>query len=77
MADNIKCDWCNNYGGRAWTRTNDKKKFTSKQKFCSLKCLTEFEDRRVIEWIEIKEKKGFSITTIIIIMVILYFLSLL
>jgi hypothetical protein len=73
MAENVKCDWCQNYGASTWTKTIDKIKLTSKQKFCSLKCKTEFEDRWNIEWIE--EKKVNPIKLIIVTMVSLYILS--
>jgi hypothetical protein len=74
MADNVRCDWCNNYGASTWTRTIDKKKSTSVQKFCSLKCKTQFEDRRNIDWVQEKEKKG-SWLVVLIIIFILYALS--
>jgi hypothetical protein len=71
MPESIKCNWCNNYGASAWTKTIDKKKFTSKQKFCSLKCKSEFEDRRNIEW---KEETNY-LWVIIAIIIVLSILS--
>jgi hypothetical protein len=74
MAGNVRCDWCNNYGASTWTMTIGKKKSTSVQKFCSLKCKTQFEDRRSIDWVQEKEKKGGLILFIIIIF-LLYVIS--
>jgi hypothetical protein len=73
MAENLKCDWCNNYGASHYSRTSNKKIQRSKQKFCSLKCKTEFEDRRDVEWIE--EKKSNAIGIIILIIIVIYILS--
>lgn len=74
MAENHKCDWCNNYGASHYTRTINKKTQRSTQKFCSLKCKTEFEDRRDVEWIE--EKKDNTFALIFWFIIILFILSL-
>jgi hypothetical protein len=75
MAENVRCNWCNNFGASTWTRTIDKKKFTSRQKFCSLRCKTEFEDRREVDWIPEKGKKGSQVLMLVTFIYILYMLS--
>jgi hypothetical protein len=74
MANENECTWCGNYGGSTWTKTIDKnKKLNSKQKFCCLKCKTQYDDRYGIDWIEDQSKN--RILIIIVIIIILYILS--
>jgi hypothetical protein len=74
MADQEKCTWCGNYGGTTWSRTiGEKKKQNSKQKFCSLKCKTQYDDRYGIEWVEEKSTNGCLV--FIVILIVLYILS--
>ena len=74
MANQEKCTWCGNYGGTTLTRTiGNNKKQNSKQKFCCLKCQTQYDDRYGIEWVDEKSTNGCLI--IIVILIVLYFLS--
>lgn len=74
MADQKECTWCGKYGGTTWTKTiDDDKKLNSKQKFCCLKCKTQYDDRYGIDWVEEKSSKGYL--TVIVILIILYILS--
>jgi hypothetical protein len=73
MSDQDKCTWCNNYGASTWNRKFNNKNERTKQKFCCLKCKTQYDDRYGIDWVEEKKANGFLI--LIIIVAILYFLS--
>jgi hypothetical protein len=73
MADQDLCTWCNNYGASTWSRKINNKNQVTKQKFCCLKCKTQYDDRYGIDWVEEKKANGFLI--FIIIVIILYVLS--
>lgn len=62
-----KCTWCNNYGATTFKRTiPGKGKFVSKQKFCSLRCESEYDRNIGTEWKEDKPSSTFIIFIIII-----------
>jgi hypothetical protein len=71
MANSL-CDWCNENPGGTWTREIAGKKYESEEKFCSLKCKCEYEDRYDINW---KKKAVNPIPALIIIFIIIYLLS--
>ena len=59
MSKNEECHWCSNYGASTWTADINNVKHNSDQKFCSLKCKTEFDDRYGITW----KKSGCFVAT--------------
>jgi len=74
MAEQDLCTWCNNYGASTWKRKNSNNKDeVTRQKFCSLKCKTQYDDRYGIDWVE--ESKVNGILIFVIILIIIYFLA--
>jgi hypothetical protein len=69
---NRLCDWCNQNPGSTWTREIEGKKYESQEKFCSLKCKSQYEDRYSISW---KKKTSGGIIAVIVIIIIIYILS--
>jgi hypothetical protein len=65
------CDWCNQNPGSTWTRENNGKTYESQEKFCSLKCKSQYEDRYTITW----KKKSSNYIALIIIIIVIYILS--
>ena len=66
MANNI-CDWCNKYPGNQYTKTVNGQKYKSEEKFCSLKCKSQYEDNYSITW-----KKPSNLGCIVIIIIIIF-----
>ena len=57
MTNSEKCHWCSKPGASTWNsdinpKTMQKRKHRSVQKFCCLKCKTEFDDRYGITWVK-------------------------
>lgn len=68
MANNL-CDWCNIYPGSQYTKTVNGQKYESEEKFCSLKCKSQYEDNYSITW---KKSSNFNLGCIIIILIIIF-----
>jgi hypothetical protein len=69
MSNNL-CVWCQAREGNPWTQKINNKTHISIERFCSLKCKTQYEDRYSINW----KKKSTNWVGIIIFIVILYYL---
>jgi hypothetical protein len=67
MANTDKCAWCNSYGANNFENNNSGKKYVSVEKFCSQKCLTEYNERYTINW---KKKPSFLVQLVILVLVI-------
>jgi len=70
MSNNL-CAWCHAREGNTWNVKINNQSHNSKEKFCSLKCKTEYEDRFSITW---EKKTSTNWLGLIILGVILYFL---
>ena len=71
MANTGKCEWCNRPDASSWEREVDGKKYSSKEKFCSRKCMEEYSDRYPIEW----SKKSNTFLIVIVVIIIIYILG--
>ena len=70
MANNI-CDWCNKSPGSSWPKTINGQKYESEEKFCSLKCKSQYEDNYSITWIK-PSNSNIGCIVIVVILIIIF-----
>jgi hypothetical protein len=50
--ENKLCDWCEKRNGSNYNKTVGRDNFVSSEKFCSLRCKSQYEDKYNIRWIK-------------------------
>lgn len=75
MEKNYQCSWCNNYGAESWEKKVGKETYVSVEKFCCLKCKSQYETNYNIEWKKNSQDTSKVFWIFVFILILLYLLS--